>query len=163
MASIYGVSLKGVKTFVGHEGVSAQGNVYYNGKKIGFWSQDTWGGPDRYDFDKKLIEGAVEAYKKSGRVEKEFEKYFDADCLIYEVLRLMDSEKTYKAGVKKGFKTLVEASSMHMATGYYTNEANPEGTAYYKKFLADCEKKFYKGESIKVHIYRSLDDFNIND
>lgn len=40
MASINGVSIKAFKKFRGHEGEELyQGNVYYNGKKLGFWSQ----------------------------------------------------------------------------------------------------------------------------
>ena len=37
MASINGVSIKGVKKFKDHEGLGIFcGNVYYNGKKLGF-------------------------------------------------------------------------------------------------------------------------------
>ena len=52
MASIKGIELKNIKTFRGVEyPVNYQGNIYYNGKKLGFWSQDSWGGPDSYDFN----------------------------------------------------------------------------------------------------------------
>lgn len=40
MASINGLTIKGLKQFVGHEGETLfQGNLYLNGDKIGFWSQ----------------------------------------------------------------------------------------------------------------------------
>ena len=56
MASLNGVSLKNLKTYAGHEGEPCmQGSVYYNGKKLGFWSQDGHGGPDRFDFNENEL------------------------------------------------------------------------------------------------------------
>ncbi len=44
MASIKGIEIKNVKTFRGHEyPTNYQGNIYFNGVKKGFWSQDGWG------------------------------------------------------------------------------------------------------------------------
>jgi hypothetical protein len=40
MASIQGLQVKSLKSYIGMEGVAYQGNLYLNGKKIGFWSQD---------------------------------------------------------------------------------------------------------------------------
>lgn len=45
MAKIYGIELKNIKNFVGHEGLAFQANVYLNGKKVGFYSQDGWAVP----------------------------------------------------------------------------------------------------------------------
>ena len=58
MASINGVSIKAFKKFRGHEGEELyQGNVYYNGKKLGFWSQDAHGGIcDNFEFDETVLE-----------------------------------------------------------------------------------------------------------
>ena len=57
MASINGVSIKAFKKFRGHEGEEPyQGNVYYNGKKLGFWSQDAHGGIcDNFEFDETVL------------------------------------------------------------------------------------------------------------
>ena len=47
MASLNGVSIKGLKTFLDHDGCTCyQGNIYLEGKKIGTWSQDYMGGDD---------------------------------------------------------------------------------------------------------------------
>ena len=52
MASIKGIELKNVKEFRGHEGEDlVQGDVYYKGKKVGYYSQDAWGGMDIFDLD----------------------------------------------------------------------------------------------------------------
>lgn len=47
MASLYGVSIKNLKTFKDHEGMIAyQGDIWFNNKKLGLWSQDSWCGSD---------------------------------------------------------------------------------------------------------------------
>ena len=40
MATIYGFSLKGIKTFKGREGEGCQGDIYYDGKKVGWYSDN---------------------------------------------------------------------------------------------------------------------------
>ena len=55
MASINGIELKAIKEFRGHEYEPlVQGNIYYNGKKVGWYSQDSWGGDDHIDLDSDL-------------------------------------------------------------------------------------------------------------
>ena len=44
MATIYGFSLKGIKTFKGREGEGCQGDIYYDGKKVGWYSDNADGG-----------------------------------------------------------------------------------------------------------------------
>ena len=51
MASINGVQIKSLKSFIEHEGMTAyQGNVYIDGKKAGFWSEDYMCGADHFHF-----------------------------------------------------------------------------------------------------------------
>lgn len=52
MASIKGIELKNITEFRGHEGEElTQGDVYYKGQKVGYYSQDAWGGMDIFDLD----------------------------------------------------------------------------------------------------------------
>ena len=47
MASINGITLKGLRKIPGHDGIPCfSGNLYVDGTKIGSWAQDTWNGPD---------------------------------------------------------------------------------------------------------------------
>ena len=62
MASINGVEVKALKGFEGHEGYCFQGNIYKDGKKLGFWSQDSWGGCDRFDFDESILDEACKDF-----------------------------------------------------------------------------------------------------
>lgn len=61
MTKIKGIEFKNVKKFSGHDGECYQGNLYLNGKKIGSQSQDSWGGPDDFDF---TTEEAEKEFKK---------------------------------------------------------------------------------------------------
>lgn len=51
MAKLNGIEIKNMKSFVEREGLACQGNVYADGKLLGFWSMDGNGGPDRFGFD----------------------------------------------------------------------------------------------------------------
>ena len=69
MAKMSGVELKSVKYATGMEGGFFQGNVYLDGKKIGFYSEDGNGGSgwftgDTPEAEKKLMERIHEHYVK---------------------------------------------------------------------------------------------------
>ncbi len=162
MASINGITLKSIKTFKDHEGCTiAQGNVYYKGKKLGFWSQDSWGGGDQYDFDEKILKDEVEKYRNSGYVEAKYKDITNLDCLLYDLLGMIGTEKSYKKGLKKGYTTYVEATDGYHVRGYWTCERDISRSTYHKKFLEDCRKDFFKKEEIKVKVYTSIEDFEI--
>lgn len=154
MATIYGVSLKKLTTFRDHEGAPCcQADVYLNGKKLGFWSQDSWGGPDQMQFDEKMLQSAVDLYKASGRVEERYMGIYNAECLLGELADLTDMEKKFKSGMKKGFTTLVMGP---YGTGFYST-CSAEQIKTHPQYL-DLVKES-RGE--KVSIYTSLYDFQV--
>lgn len=113
MSKIKGIELKNIVEFKGHEGEELiQGNVYYNGKKVGFYSQDAWGGCDNLSIDYKLpseLKDEIKnvAYKYVGN---ELFKGIDTlygltytnhkpigyEYLFMDLLQLMEHEKLYK-------------------------------------------------------------------
>lgn len=110
MASINGVSIKSLKIFKGHDGEPLyQGNVYYKGRKLGFWSQDAHGGiEDNFLFDESQLKEAVDDYRDhSGKVEDGYKEYFDASALLCEVADLTQAEKEFKKAAKKGYKAVI--------------------------------------------------------
>jgi hypothetical protein len=158
MASIKGISIKNIKTFRGREyPTNYQGNIYYNGKKMGFWSQDDWGGPDRYDFDTTELNKVAKEYYGEDSI-------YDLDCLIFEILRLVDYEKIYKKAVKAGYDSVVILSD-----GYAESYIKVPREKNKDKIVKDCEfyikdfetKSRYK-DKIKKFIFTDLEDFNIN-
>lgn len=122
MAKIKGIELKSMKDFRGHDGEPlTQGNVYYKGKKVGYYSQDAWGGMDifnlDYDLDDKVkkevndivnnyIGGVLfkkidDLYDKTYNVtfEKPLQKGYE--YFFMDLMQLNEHEKLYKKYNKK--------------------------------------------------------------
>ena len=155
MASIKGIEIKNVKTFRGQEyPTNYQGTIYFNGKKKGFWSQDSWGGPDCYDFDTTELDV----------VAKEFygpDSIYDLDCLLHEVLVLKDYEKIYKKAVKDGY-----ASVVILSDGFYESyikvPRDKDKDVIIKKcssYIKDFEKKSHYKDKIKTMVFTDIADF----
>lgn len=163
MAEINGISLKNVKHFKDHEGcMIAQGDVYYKGKKLGFWTEDSWGGPDSYDFDETVLDEEVKKYAASDYVEDKYRSIINLDILLANLLALIDDEKGYKKGVKKGYSKYVLADDGFHVFGFYTNEEDPKKGSFYTEFIKNCRKTFFKDwEPDGIKVYTSLDDFKL--
>lgn len=164
MAKINGIEIKNVKHFADHEGAPiAQGDVWYNGKKLGFWSQDSWGGPDQYHFDESVLNDAVKSYVASDYVPAKYKVIADLDCLLGDLINIKETEKRAKKGFKDGYKTYVEATDGYHIRGYYTKLPKKfvPNSDYHKKFIGTCEKDFFKNEKVEVAMYEGLGDFEI--
>lgn len=165
MASINGITVKGLKKFRGHEGEPCyQGTVYVDGMKMGWWSQDSHGGPDIMDFDQSYLNKEVEAYRNSDRVEDEYREYTELDSLLCDLIEVMEIEKAYKGFVKKGRPTMVEATDGYHASCYGTCATRDEdilNSGYHADFIRKFTQGAFKNCKVKVSIYKSLDDFNI--
>ena len=98
MASVNGISLKGLKTFKDHEGADIfQGNLYIKGKKIGFWSQDAWCGPDIVNLDPLYDERKLEqCFRDRG--------FEDVEMGMWKLLEMkLDEEDWKKCGSDRLF------------------------------------------------------------
>ena len=181
MASINGVSLKKVHYYVGHEGGCFQGDVYIDGKKQGFWTQDSWGGPDEFQFDtKELSKRAREYYKKNPM--EDFMKLYSMEqdqvdfnniptmdvenmpepesMLLEELVELKNIEKNYKKWAKNGYTKII--AQLKCVYGRWPIPAEDrsyagvttrkQGEEYFKKFTS-------KFPYAKVIFYEGLDSF----
>lgn len=155
MASIMGIELKNVKTFRGQEyPTNYHGNVYYNGKKQGFWSQDGWGGPDRYEFNTKILDAIAKSYYGK-------DSYYDLDCLLGEILTLRDYESIYKKAIKAGYTSVVI-----MSDGFKESYIKIPRIKDKTEILKQCDpfiKRFTKEskykDKIKISVFTDLEDF----
>lgn len=184
MAKIYGVKIKNLKTFHGHEGDCAQGSLYMDGKKIGFWSQDSCGGPDDFDVSKKdfeeLQKRAVKYYTNFPQIDtlqfyKEdvdpskidftnLPKRDPADIceiesyLIAEILERMQTEKVFKSMQKKGHKYLATinciSGSWPIPKTIYTCYGAMSEAQARKCFAKELELPY-----VSLKMYGSVDDF----
>lgn len=90
-----GYWVKGVKNFKGHEMEPLfQCAVYKDGKKIGFFSEDSWGGSANLDCPKKEDRDALCDFAKKYEGEKAWcESYH---TFIASIVEEMDKQKSYK-------------------------------------------------------------------
>ena len=153
MAKMYGVEIKSINKFMGHEGECIQGTVYYKGKKLGFWSQDSWGGPDRFDFKESEIDDAVKKYKESLPKDFAFLKFIDAGIFLDEVAQLTEIEKKFKKWSKDGYHTVIKVSN---ECCYTLGACNYEDDAQINKYI---KKLIGKMKNPTITFYKSLDDF----
>lgn len=181
MASINGISIKSRKNFLGHEGEPlCQGNVYLNNKKLGFWSQDSHGGPDYFTLDPKyskaLLDQAVIArnpekayHGKHG--DRPYVIEYDMEQLLGDCVELAEEEQLYKKAVKSGYSAILLATDgVHQATWSLPHSyAQLSDEALLEKLgpaIDKAKEGFWKeGDFVKhaVKIYRSLDDFVVGD
>ena len=182
MASINGLSVKGMKTFLGHEGEPLyQGNLYLNNKKIGFWSQDAHGAiQDNFimedGYNEYLLRDIVKKVNAdkahmAGPPDKRFLMEYSLDFLMADYVSLHEDEKMYKSAVKKGYGGIVIASDGYHVVAWSMSQAfmqkNDEDLL--KALDGDIQKarkSFMKENKYTKHtvkIYRSPKDFVIGE
>lgn len=115
MAKFHGFEIRNMKTFIGMEGYGTQGDVWLNGKKLGFWSDDGNGGEPRFDIpiaaaadlDALVAEQVPEcAWKDCGGATVPA----DLSMVLSHLCDLKDTEKEWGKLDKKGY-ALVTLSS----------------------------------------------------
>lgn len=157
MASICNVSLKNIKEFKGHEGeLCFQANIYLNNKKIGWYSDNSWGAVcldlnfDSEEAKKGIKEIAEEYGKRHDRLDltfsKEYNLKYTLDSFIEDILYLSLHEKEFKKYSKKysdfaGF-VIDEEFNVHL--------------------LSSKENYKEKVKKIKGIPFLNLNDFKIN-
>ena len=184
MAQLYGFEIKGVKSFRGHDGESLkQGNLYYNGKKVAFWSQDAWGGPDTLIYEdlekdtllntKSALKDAIEKFKESEYCyDTSFLEYINYESFIEALILLKDLEKEFKNYVKRGFCSVcivTNGLNIRMAATKRSLEKE-SAVSLFKPFVAESIKGIENNLTgtwmsrfkIHAHYYDSLDDFVIS-
>ncbi len=176
MAKINGLSVKGLKKFTGHEGECYQGNLYLGNKKIGFWSQDSYGGPDDVVLDAKYSERKLEKAVNTLNREKtktikvpsgeETVLEYGMGKLMHDWLVLSMDEKEYKKAVKAGYKgILILTDGYHVTTWRLPDRYASMNDETLKKEMQNeikqAEGEMFKHSIKEVKIYRSPEDFMI--
>ena len=165
MTSINGISIKSVKTFRDHEGAPiAQGNVYLNNKKIGFWSQDSWGGPDIFEDCEDVIQEQAKTFAKGYPKDRKYSSFQDSpEIFMCNLLELTENEKEYKKFAKAGRPHCIfTLDGLHIRICSF---ATAEECDYAMKDKT-CQEEIRKGmfqddDRIKQYVMHSLNDFQI--
>lgn len=178
MASINGICVKGVKRFIGREGDAYQGNLYLGGKKIAFWSQDSHGGPDDFNFEEGYSETRLEKKVRELNPEKAIHGQsisgnpyvleYGLERLLCDYIGLWLDEREYKQAVRAGYEgVLIATDGYHVVTWRlpknYVEMADEGLLMVMEPQIADAKKSFFKNMEHTVKIYRTADDFNIGE
>ena len=154
MASINGVAIKNLKMFRGHEGEAlAQGSIYLNGKRLGTWSQDSWGGPDQFDFDESILKEACINFKAGFPEDYRYREVCDEpDVFLGDLLKLVNLEKAFKGYFKRGYKTAIAVSDgfnmAFMATAFEHDD--PVVLAKYSKEVEKMKSDMRRDARVDV-------------
>ena len=163
MAKIYDFTIKNITQWIGRDGIGCQGNIYYRGKKVGFYNDRADGGEPDIDF---YGERAIRE-KLQELIEKATEKYFQAnplegilagvqptvDLFLCEIIILNDLEKDYKKGLKQGKPYMWFLENTKTLNQYTISAENEEYIErVLKKSTVRCIKK-----------YTSMDDFIVKE
>ena len=184
MASINGITIKGLKKFLGHEGEPLyQGNVYLGSKKIGWWTQDSHGGSDYCCLDEPYRIRKLEAKVKELNRDKEetfsrddgstYTIDYSLDIMFGDLMELKNDEDIFKAAIKNGFAGVLLVTDGYHMFGWNLNKeiADLPDEVILTKFakaIEDGKKKhkFFKEDKFTKHvtkIYCSLNDFSIGE
>ena len=163
MASIFGFEIKGLKTFRGRDGEGSQGNIYYNGKKVGWYNNSADGGASDIDFD-----GDKEQYSKMMKLLKEAtRKYYERYPLTGQFADLTPNEEIFMEDLvnftldEKEFRKYQKDGYVGMAVYQKRNEPYQEYTLLFKREKAIEE--FQKRPDVEIARIYTKDAFVITD
>lgn len=113
MATIYGFSIKKLNTFMGREGEGSQGDIYYNGKKVGWYSNNADGGmadikfdgswEQRRDMERLLKEATVKYYARFPLTGEFAVLEPDEELFMENLVGFTLDEKEFKKYQKEGY------------------------------------------------------------
>ena len=135
-ASIRGLEIRNMRRFLGHEQEELyQGNIYYKGKKVGWYSDDAWGGCSIIDVQKahrEIIENIAKVYLAKKYPKEEF--LWSADILFGEIIELTLNAKFFEKQQKSESKFVGEFSENgRFASGRVVATNNPKALEHYAK------------------------------
>lgn len=125
-------SIGSIKAFRGHEGETCfQGTILLNSKKVGEWSEDSWGGPHQFHFtDQQIKKQFIEEASKHP-IAVEFEKEMcekhgktacestHEDLVVSTIAQELDLDKRQTAQLKRWCKTCVVIKEANGPEGEY--------------------------------------------
>lgn len=163
MATLHKFSLKKVVNYKGHEGEPlSQADVYYDGKKIGFWSMGDFGGEDNFDFDYSYLKTIKETWDGWKKENLGYSLELVGAMFFGELLTLMDTEKFFKKMVKTGYEIVIQVNGL-----YYTACYGVKATANLEKATEHCLEQFDKqfpfmdGYPRNVKVFKDISEFTV--
>lgn len=163
MANIFGVTLKAVKSGIGHDRAGWQGNIYINNKKVGDVLDDGYGGCLDYFVEKSYLEQFDQACNRFKEIQNDFSDTHEN--FLYALYELSNDEKQFKKYSKKGYTAMVILD--------YKPRDEKGNIDYSKPFPYPYEESVFLGNLTQVDkilkeknpvthkLFKSLEDFCI--
>ena len=161
MASIFGLKLKGRRSFQGRDWEGNQGNLYIGNTKIAWYNDSGDGAPADIEF----YEGRVGREKYEPQLNEIVKKYYakypleeqykhlepDSELLIGALLELMDDEKQYKKYAKQGYPIMIAYRKTENGVAYYGAFQTKDGAdAYIEKHKLIVLKRYETVEQFEI-------------
>ena len=161
MAKIKDFEIKNIVQFKGHELESLeQGDVYYKGEKIGFFSEDMWGGEGIFhDYRKVNIKELmvdIKEWVKNNYIFAKFpnlEEYYNINMLMEDILRLTEIETDFKKAKKEKWEGLLLVDSF---------KRMPKTYAFRNSGLKKLVARVNTNDEDVMLVFREDKDFFIN-
>ena len=165
MAKINGVEMKAIKTYTDHEGCGCSyASIYIDGKRVGKWSQDSWGGPDNYDGFEDVIISRAKRFKEGCNKDSKYYDFLDnPDIFMSNLLELSEDEKKYKKYMKDGFITVfIISDGYHCSMVAFRKELTlNEIESKFSDTIKKMRDSMFKNVKPKERVYTSLNDFSV--
>lgn len=164
MAKINNVEIKNLKSYIGREGVAYQGDVWYNGKKLGFWSQDGNGAIcDTFYFDESLLDKPCQDFYEGFPDSYKYKKFCkNKEVFLNQLVLLKQDEKGIKKMFKKGFPSVIFVTDGFHSAWMGCKDSSDDAFLLKDKSSAIEKMKegMFKNVAPAVHIFRP-DGFDI--
>lgn len=160
--SYLGIQIKNLKKYIGREGEAYQGDVWYNGEKLGFWAQDGNGAIcDTFRFNKHILLPALDKHQ-----ERTKQIYASTECLMTAVVSHIQDYKQYKSMLKKGAKSMIVITDYYnmyvTCIGATMTDIREIQSKYYTEIEKYKEKYTQPNLPAIVKIYTCEEDFIID-
>ena len=165
MAELNGVRLKAIKRIVGCDRYCSQGKISIDGKAIGTWSQDIWGGADKYDIDEagwQLLTDRVSSYyRKHPVVDESVLMQLNAEEVNFNNLPMTDYSNTDSV-IDYFMSNLLRLIDLDKQYRKYTKEHNEKVMGILDFYKGNWVIPKFKGYTLfrdtKEEIYKDLED-----
>lgn len=161
--SIFGISLKSVKTLHGREGAYYCGTVYKNGKKLGDWSQSSYGAiVDDFYFNEHELDEAVKSWGQNSK----YGGSINRESFMIALVVLGEYYTIYNKAIKKGRNCVVIVTDEYDMS-YHVIECSVYGInnglpADVNDLITKGKKSIMKsGYTPIVKVFKSPEDFII--
>lgn len=155
--SIFGVQIKSIKTGHGRDGEYYYGTVYYLGRKLGMWSQDSRGCiVDNYEFNEHILDDALNSYRMYMNDTK-----ISMETLMSHVVILSEYYKSYEKMIKQGKYSKLTIVTDTYDIQYIEIKHNGINAAISNSIDVASHKISKNGFGVVVKHFNSRDDFAI--